>query len=285
MGRLLHRGVLVSLYLAGLGTVAICLYQGFDYYRLPLLERPRHEMYWALKPGGSVGQRFGVAGASMMTLMLGYSLRKRWRPLRRLGPVRMWLDYHIFLGVCGPLFIVLHSSFKTRGLVALSFWSMLAVALSGVFGRYIYRQIPRGRAGDELSLAEVEELDRELSRQLVESFGLPGEAIAELEAAAEAGLDPHRPLPSLLAAALAGSLALRRRLGCFRRQHPALEPGLGRRFERTVTRKALLRRRLVLWPALRRIFHHWHVVHKPFAVTMYLFMIVHIAVAWMTGYA
>ncbi len=284
VGWFLHRGALVSLYLAGLGTIAVFLARGFDYYRTPLPERPRHEMYWELKPGGSLGRQFGIAGASMMVLMLGYSLRKRWRPLRRLGAVRMWLDYHIFLGVCGPLFIVLHSSFKVRGLVALSFWSMVAVALSGVLGRYIYRQIPRSRAGDELSLTEVEAQDRELSRQLVESFGLPPEAIAELEAAAEAGLDPGRSLPSLLAAAAADSLTLRRRLGCFRRQH-ALEPGLGRRFERTVTRKALLRRRLVLWPALRRIFHHWHVVHKPFALTMYLFMIVHVAVAWMTGYA
>ena len=284
MSQILHRGVLVGLYLVGLGTVAYGLYRGFDYYRTPLLERPRHEMYWELKPGGTLGRRFGIAGAAMMTLMLGYSLRKRWQPLRRLGPVRMWLDYHIFLGVCGPLFIVLHSSFKVQGLVALSFWSMVAVALSGVLGRYIYRQIPHSRAGDELSLAAVEELDRELSRQLVESFGLPLEAVAELEAAAEAGLEPNRPLPSLLVAAVADALALRRRLRRFRRQHPTLEPRLGRRFARTVTRKALLRRRLVLWPALRRIFHYWHVVHKPFAVTMYLFMIVHVAVAWMTGY-
>ncbi len=285
LGWLLHRGALVSLYLAGLGAIAFFLAHGFDYYLTPLPERPRHELYWELKPGGSLGRWFGIAGASMMVLMLGYSLRKRWRPLRRLGAVRMWLDYHIFLGVCGPLFIVLHSSFKVRGLVALSFWSMVAVALSGVLGRYIYRQIPRSRAGDELSLTEVEARDRELSRRLVESFGLPPEAIAELEAAAEGGLDPGRSLPSLLVTAVADSLTLRRRLGCFRRRHPALEPGLGRRFERTVTRKALLRRRLVLWPALRRIFHHWHVVHKPFALTMYLFMIVHVAVAWITGYA
>ncbi len=285
MTRILHRGALVSLYLAGLGTVAYFLHHGFDYYSTPLIERPRHDMYWALKPGGSLGKQFGIAGAAMMTLMLAYSLRKRWRPLRRLGPVRMWLDYHIFLGICGPLFIVVHSSFKVQGLVALSFWSMVAVALSGVLGRYIYRQIPRGRTGDELSLTEVEELDRELSRQLVESFGLPDGAIAELDAAAEAGLDPNRSLPSLLVAAGVGSLALRRRLRRFRQQHPALEPCLGRRFEQAVTRKAVLRRRLVLWSALQRVFHHWHIVHKPFAVTMYLFMIVHIAIAWMTGYA
>ena len=69
-----------------------------------------------------------------------------------------------------------------------------------------------------------------------------------------------------------------------RRRFSNLEPGLRRRFERTVARKARLRRRLLLWPRLRQIFHYWHVLHKPFAIIMYLFMIVHIGVAWMTGY-
>ena len=38
------------------------------------------------------------------------------------------------VGICGPLFIILHSSFKVGGLVALSFWSMIAVAVSGIAG-------------------------------------------------------------------------------------------------------------------------------------------------------
>lgn len=285
MARWLHRAALAGLYLAGLGTVAYFAWSGWDYYRTPLIERPRHELYWTLKPGGSLGRAFGIAGAAMMVLMLGYSLRKRWQPLRRLGPVRMWLDYHIFLGICGPLLIVLHSSFKVKGLVALSFWSMVAVALSGVLGRYLYRQIPRTVAGDELSLEEVEKLDQELSRQLVESFGLPPEAIVELEATAEAGLDSRRALPVLWVQSAIASVRVRRQLRRLRQSYHNPEPGLQRQFERTVAHKAALRRRLVLLSKVRRLFHHWHVIHKPFAVIMYLFMLVHIAVAWMTGYA
>ncbi|MCP3962184.1 MAG: hypothetical protein GY719_30445 [bacterium] len=280
----LHRLLLVSLYLGGLGVVAAFAVQGFDYYTTPLIERPRHELYWSFKPGGTHGLRFGIAGAAMMTLMLGYTLRKRWRPLRRLGPVRMWLDYHIFLGICGPLFILLHSSFKVGGLVSLSFWSMAAVALSGVLGRYLYRQIPRSRAGDELSLAEVEAQDGELSRQLVQSFGLPPEAVVELETAAESGLDPDRPLLWLLFTNQIDAFRMRRRLRYFSRSHAEVEPRLRRRFELAVARKARLRRRLLMWSRLRQIFHYWHVLHKPFAIIMYLFMVVHIGVAWMTGY-
>lgn len=47
----LHRSLLAGLYLAGLGAVAFFGYRGFDYYRAPIVERLRHELYWELKPG------------------------------------------------------------------------------------------------------------------------------------------------------------------------------------------------------------------------------------------
>jgi len=55
-------------------------------------------------------------------------------------------------------------------------------------------------------------------------------------------------------------------------------------FERIVRQKALLRRRIALWDRAHELFHYWHVLHKPFAVVMYVFMVVHVAVAVMTGY-
>jgi hypothetical protein len=52
-----------------------------------------------------------------------------------------------------------------------------------------------------------------------------------------------------------------------------------------VQQKALVRRRILLWDRAHELFHYWHVMHKPFALVMYLFMVVHVAVAVMTGYA
>ena len=60
---------------------------------------------------------------------------------------------------------------------------------------------------------------------------------------------------------------------------------LYRDFERVVQQKALARRRILLWDRAHELFHYWHVMHKPFALVMYLFMVVHVAVAVMTGYA
>ncbi len=173
--------ILAALYAAPFCAVAYLFVCGSDYLT-PLAERAHHPGYWDFKAGGRVGRLLGVVGSSMMVLMLLYSVRKRVPALRRAGSLGRWLDGHIYLGVVGPLLVVLHSSFKVHGLVALSFWSMVLVASSGVLGRYLYLQIPRTRAGEELALAELERRDGELSQRLRSSFGLTPTQLSQLEA-------------------------------------------------------------------------------------------------------
>jgi hypothetical protein len=104
-----------------------------------------------LKPGGIVGHGTGVIGSLMMLLLLLYSIRKRFRFMRGRGDIGYWLNYHIWLGITGPLLVIFHSAFKLHGIIVISFWSMVGVALSGVFGRFLYLQIPRAESGDDLS--------------------------------------------------------------------------------------------------------------------------------------
>jgi hypothetical protein len=89
----------------------------------------------------------------------------------------------------------------------------------------------------------------------------------------------------VLGALLLEDLGLRRRRWRrLVRSLPGVPPPLVRELSAIVAQKALLRRRILLWDALHRLFHHWHVVHKPFAIVMYLFVVVHVAVATLTGY-
>ena len=280
-----HRFVLGGLYVLCLGSLVWFTIHGLPYYLTPLAERPRHPLYWQLKPGGTWGLAFGIIGSLMMVVMLLYSVRKRFVALRRSGPVSVWLDFHILFGICGPLFIVLHSSFKVQGLVALSFWSMVAVAASGIAGRYLYRQIPHSSAGDELSMAEVERLDQELARRLIDEVGLDAGAVRQLDAVAALGTGPNRTLAGMALRLPFDTLLLGARLRRFRRQFPPADRQMLRRFELLVAHKVRLHRRILLWQRVRELFHYWHVFHKPFAIVMYLFMVVHIGVAWMTGYA
>ncbi len=281
-GSLAFPVVLAALYTASLGLVAVLGARGLPFYLLPLAERAHDEGYWVWKSGGTAGHPMGWAGSAAMIVMLGYSARKRIRGLRRLGPLSRWLDVHILLGIVGPLFIVLHSALKVRGLVALSFWSMAAVALSGIVGRYLYLQIPRTRAGEVVSLAALEEADRTLARRLREEFGLGDEALARLDRLTEP--PPRAGLLRAAAGTLAGDLPLRRRVAAFVRES-GVPPRVARSFESLARLKARSRRRIRLFDRLQALFHYWHVFHKPFAVVMYVFMLVHVAVALSTGYA
>lgn len=278
------RKALIAAYLLSAAAILFVLAQGFDFYRTPLLERAHHDGYWHWKAGGVIGQRLGVIGSSMMTLMLLYSLRKRVGVLRRVGPLSRWLDIHIFLGVFGPLLVILHSAFKVQGLVALSFWSMIIVASSGVLGRYLYLQIPRTRAGEELALAELERLDQQLSERLRTRFRLRDDQLAMLDATAADVASARAGLVRGLFRMVVDDLSLRARLRAFARSCRSVPRPVFHDFERVVRQKAMARRRILLWDRLHEVFHYWHVLHKPFALVMYLFMIVHVAVALVTGY-
>ncbi len=276
------RPVKVLVYLLSLALVAVLFARGADFYLTPLAERAHHPGYWEWKAGGTIGHTLGIVGSTMMVLMLGYTLRKRVAALRRLGSLSRWLDVHIYLGVFGPLLVVLHSTFKVHGLVAFSFWSMVLVALSGVLGRYLYLQIPRTRAGEEIALAELEQMDRRLSERLRDRFGLDPAELARLD-----GIVPTPAHTGLLRGVfrmLADRARLRAALREFARGCRHVPPKALAEFERVARQKALLRRRIVLWDRVHELFHYWHVFHKPFAVVMYVFMVVHVVVAAMTGY-
>lgn len=280
---LLFRVGLGTLYLVSLAAILLLLARGEPYYATPLAERARHPDYWDWKSGGHIGHLLGLVGSAMMVLMLLYSVRKRVRLFRRWGPLGRWLDVHIFFGLVGPALVILHSAFKVQGLVALSFWSMIAVAASGVLGRYLYLQIPRTRAGEELTLRELTELDRDLSERLKSGFGLDDALLRRLEALSRPP-DPSHGLVRVTAEIVLGAWREHGDLKALLRECRGVPKSLTRVFELTVRQKHRLHRRILLWDRLHALFHYWHVFHKPFAVVMYLFLVVHVAVALVTGY-
>lgn len=280
----LYRTALAAVYVTGLCLLGWLAWQGREYYLLEPVLRPRHAAYWDLKPGGRLGIRYGIVGASLMVIMLVYSVRKRFRPLRNAGSLRVWLDFHIACGILGPLFIVLHSSFKVGGLVAVSFWSMVVVAASGVLGRFLYLQIPRRRSGDELSLEEAQREIERLGSELRERFGVSAEALGRLDEIARRHAPAGTSLPVLLLRLPFDGWHLRWTLARAAPASAGLPPAAARGLRRVVRQRAGLRRRILLWSRLQELFHYWHVLHKPFAVLMYLFMSVHITVALATGY-
>lgn len=281
------RRVKVVLYVASLLVIAALLLDGLSYYTTPYALRPRHADYGALRPAGSRGLIYGITGSTMMVLMLLYSLRKRFHLVSRWGMLRYWLDAHVYFGIFGPLLILLHTSFKVQGLVAVSFWSMVGVAASGVFGRYVYQQIPRTRRGAELTLDELKSEAAETAAQLHDAFGVSGQSLEEIEHDIEKRFASHGAIRNLVVIVIEDVWHLFgvRTRGRDYRRVPGITPDRALELEVHFDRLVVLKRRALLWDQMQRLFHWWHVLHKPFAAIMYLVMAIHIVVAVWTGYA
>ena len=156
MSRTAHTFYVLLLGSVVLLALVLLVYNGRPYYRTALEERFYHEDHSHLKPSGVVGHGLGIAGSLLMLVGVGiYMARKRMKRLSRLGKLKHWLEFHIFLCTLGPILVLFHTSFKFGGLVAISFWSMVAVFASGIIGRFIYIQIPRTIEGREMSLREI----------------------------------------------------------------------------------------------------------------------------------
>ncbi|HOX24889.1 MAG TPA: hypothetical protein PLL30_03890 [Candidatus Krumholzibacteria bacterium] len=272
---------MLILHIVAVAGVLAILWRARSYYLAPLQDRPFHDGYATWRPTGSVGHGLGFAGTAALLLMQLYSVRKRTRLFGRLGRMSRWLSAHVFLGIWGPVLITLHTSFKVQGLVAASYWSMVAVALSGVLGRFLYRQIPRTIAGQELSAADMDLREAELRSELAAHLPAPEAVLAGLDRLA---VPPGGPASAGLVWLFRRNLALRRDLDRLLGAS-GLDRGVERRLIGALAReRVLLRRRRVLGFQVQQAFHYWHVVHKPFAGLMFLVMVVHVGVALWLGY-
>jgi hypothetical protein len=275
-----HAAVLAVFSVAVAVLVGWTVWNGWDYFTTGMAERPHHPDFREFRAAGRVGHGVGILGSFMIVLLLLYSLRKRMRVLQRAGELRIWLRYHIFLGIAGPILITLHTAFKVGGLVSVSYWSMVAVALSGFFGRYLYQQIPRNVLGETLDVAEVEARNEALLVELSMNHNMDDRAAAVLEDLALRKLE-HRaaPMALLMLPFLNGTLV--RQLQRWSLRHVDGDRAVAVRLAKEWV---LQTRRLRLFHLIRDLFHYWHVFHKPFAFIMILVMIVHVAVAVALGY-
>ena len=97
-------------------------------------------------PGSLAGGLIGLTGATLLVLLLVYSVVKRiaWVKARvtKHAPLRAILSFHVYAGVIGALLGIIHSGHKFYsplgiGLVA----AMLVVVFSGFAGRYYLVQV------------------------------------------------------------------------------------------------------------------------------------------------
>lgn len=239
-----------------------------------------------LSPQSGLGYALGIAGGSMLLLLLLYPVRKRLPHARYLGSTRSWFRMHMTLGILGPALILFHSNFSlgaTNSNVALV--CMLIVSGSGLFGRYFYRRIHLELNGREATLDELKEFSSRLQQTSAVSF-LP--ALARRIDEEQAVVERRFAATPLLLRPLQGALwaiGARRRLrravrgaiaaGADRRHDPSRE-SLRLIAYRYIDDRIGAARRVLEFRAFQALFSLWHALHMPLFFMLIIAGTVHV---------
>ena len=244
----------------------------------------RDELYTS---SSDVGYWLGVAGGSLMLVLLIYPLRKRFKVLAVLGPLKHWFRFHLFAGIVGPLLVLFHSTFRVGSFnAAIALASMLLVVSSGLVGRVIYRKIHHGLYGSRATEAELQRtLELQLTSLQVVLSRLPA---VEREIGLFSGLVSAQPHGFWRRSMHFTSLGWQRYL-VGRRVRRAIA-GYGKHsgsnaatdreslqaLARTIDDSLRAVQRSAQFSTYEKLFALWHVVHIPFLCMLVVTAVVHV---------
>ncbi len=280
-----HRFYISVLVTIGILVTMFLVYQGATYYSTSFEERFYHPDHKLLKPSGVFGHGYGIVGTLMILVgVFSYIARKRYQSLARLGRLKYWLEFHIFLCSVGPVLILFHTAFKFGGIVSVSFWSMVAVVASGVVGRFIYIQIPRTIEGRELSLGEIQQMKSNLEEVLVHTYRLdPSSYQAIVESTqANAAASESNLLTGMVKKYFEDQKTIRRVKSILRGNN--LSNTDLKRVSGLIKNEIALNNRIDRLKTMQQLFKYWHVAHLPFALIMLIIMVIHVGVTLAFGY-
>ena len=285
MSQLAHR-IYISTLVSIVAITAIFLaYKGIPYYSTSLEERFYHPDHDYFKPSGLFGHPLGIVGTLLILIgVASYIARKRYSFLARFGRLKYWLEFHIFLCSLGPVMVLFHTAFKFGGIVSIAFWSMVAVVLSGVIGRFIYIQIPRTIQGRALSLNEVKEMKTNLKDVLKNSYQLDGSSLARITESAR--VQTHSSGNNLLAGIARKYFEDKKTIRSIKKDLRAEKLPLKdvREVTKLVKNEMSLNNRIERLHIMQQLFKYWHVAHLPFAIIMLVIVLIHVGITLAFGY-
>ncbi|MFH1017803.1 MAG: 4Fe-4S dicluster domain-containing protein [Pseudomonadota bacterium] len=211
----------------------------------------------------------GNVGFTLLFLGMAYPLRKGIpRLFKHLGKQPAWLDLHNFCGALATTFIVYHTGFYfPLQPSTFALFGLLLVAVSGVFGRFLYQMIPRGVAGTELKMRDIEEEDAAITAKLdalFEGSTQHRQAINRIVASLTAEAAAHPTVRSMIRSVFRTWT----RLLTFRLRLPmelrVKQSQTGPLLE-LLHDKIRLKRNVAFLGLSSRLFRAWRYVHRPVA--------------------
>lgn len=255
----------------------------------------KRDQGWLTAENG-LGYALGITGALLMLLLLTYSLRKRWKAMRRILTVKFWFRLHMTLGILGPVAVLFHCNFRLASLnSSVSLICMLLVAGSGLVGRYLYSKIHYGLYGNEIKV-----------KNILKDFQGAEQEVLEL-----ALLEQHKQIAKKLFSAIEQLILqqgdkkiffvtkkdnlqakkiirsmnlLMTDIGKHHKKHTTSPAKLEKILAQINERSVSIMNALDRIPSLRlyeRLFSLWHVIHIPIYVMMMISIIVHVWVVHM----
>lgn len=286
----LHKLIIYFYFITGIFSFFFLSTYGFDYYKLPIEERVFSAKHQILKPSGLLGHGLGIIGSLMMIIgVSSYMIRKRWRKINKLGYLKHWLEFHIFMCSVGPILVLFHTAFKFGGIISIGFWSMVIVVLSGIVGRVIYVQLPKTLQGENLSKSDIEnnisDLIHKLSPDLKEKVL---NVLVELDEKSNKNYVAEfttQKLTDYLKLIFKENSIRKKKIKELKfyinQQRIPIEDK--KNLLKISEQILALRTKEHLLNTFDNLLRHWHIFHLPFALSMFILMFIHIIVAILFG--
>lgn len=267
--------------------VALWIY-GASFYTTNPWDRPEHPQHDLLRSSGLGGHGLGLLGTFIILINLSFLVRRHVKAFRRFGALRTWMDSHVITGLLGPLLIVFHSAFHPRSTVAIiSAASLGVLVVTGIVGRFIYAMVPHTVAGAEMGRADLEKRLAAASEHLAAFLTKEDPLWARMDALS------RRPrvipktkigcllmLPWYLMSATLVRLRLRSVVWAARQVFPASDS----QAIVDIRDMVVIRERLHTLQVYRELLRWWRGMHRIFAVSMIVTVIIHVGVVLYFGY-
>ncbi len=243
-----------------------------------------HEFRITPEPGRPLSLWLGWLGLSLMVLMNVYSMRKRFTSLHKWGRLSHWLNFHVFCGLLGPTLILFHCNLKVRGIVAISFWSMVISFSSGIIGRYFYVQLLKAKVELEnefekkitthknyLTKKNIITSEDEINQQITNALVFVGGPTKQVQ---NSEIDIN-PFIALIKSTI-GDIKLFY-------SKPAVPNTWPPSTTLLITDIAIHKRRALFLEPFQSLMGYWHTLHFPFAIFMYVAAFIHVVAALVFG--
>ena len=156
----------------------------------------------------------------------------------------------------------------------------------GFIGRYIYIKIPHRVSGKELTRDEFKDNLSNIIQTFQNKFSISNQTINHIRDLSGADQIEKRGLWGIF------TILFMDITGWFKWQKikkdiqssASVSDSDMKSFKHSLRQIVKMDRQIAFWSAAHSLFHYWHVIHKPFAYTMIVIMIIHVTVVVAMGY-